>query len=123
MMMKVSDGWLYIIKADDRQESEIRSWRMMKYDRKSGMWTGAVSLELLRRLSRLVPLTPPVAAEKARLENVQKAIDYIRKMPEGSVRPLAHFPVRKSLYTHQVRACNMALLQFGVIDPEDVGRA
>lgn len=33
------------------------------------------------------------------------------------VKPLVKYPVRKKLYTHQVRAANMALMVFGLAKP------
>ena len=34
--------------------------------------------------------------------------------------PLYKFPVKMNLYRHQTRGANMALLTFGLIEPEQV---
>ena len=40
----------------------------------------------------------------------------VEKEPEALVK----YPVQGSLYEHQVRAANMALLTFGLADPKEV---
>lgn len=120
MRMKMDGGWIYIIEADQVQMAVIKSWGLMKWSRKNQMWTGAVSGELLNRLSSLVPLPVPVEAERRRLIAVQDAVDYERILPAEQLKPLVRYPVTKSLYAHQTRAANMALLVFGLAEPEEV---
>jgi len=120
MRMKMDGGWIYIIEADQVQMAVIKSWGLMKWSRKNQMWTGAVSGELLNRLSSLVPLPIPVEAERRRLIAVQDAVDYERILPAEQLKPLVRYPVTKSLYAHQTRAANMALLVFGLAEPEEV---
>lgn len=120
MRMKMDGGWIYIIEADQVQMAVIKSWGLMKWSRKNQMWTGAVSGELLNRLSSLVPLPVPVEAERRRLIAVQDAVDYERILPAEQLKPLVRYPVTKNLYAHQTRAANMALLVFGLAEPEEV---
>ena len=122
MRMKMEDGFIYIIEADLTQNARIKSWGLMKWSRKNAMWTGLVGRELLNRLSSLVPLPAPVEAERKRLEEVQRAVDYERTLPADELKPLAKYPVTKSLYAHQTRAANMAMLTFGIVDPKEVAR-
>ena len=116
----MSDGQIYIIEADPTQSSRIKSWGLMKWSRKNAMWYGATSRSLLNRLASLVPLPAPIEAERRRLETVQQAVDRERTMPVEKLQPLTRYPVKKSLYAHQTRAANMALIVFGLMDPNEV---
>lgn len=121
MRMKMEDGWLYIIEASPAQGSSIKAWGLMKWKRKDKMWYGRVSGELLNRLSALLPALPAsIDAERGRLNRIQDAVNTERTLPMDGLKPLVKFPVTKSLYAHQTRAANMALLTFGIVDPKEV---
>ena len=121
MRMKMEDGWIYIIEASPAQGSSIKAWGLMKWKRKDKMWYGRVSGELLNRLSALLPALPPgIEAERIRLNETQAAVDMERTLPMDKLKPLVKFPVTKNLYAHQVRAANMALITFGIVDPKEV---
>ena len=74
--------------------------------------------ELLDKLSKIVRLPPAIESHRQRLDETQRAVDKMRveKEPEALVK----YPVQGSLYEHQVRAANMALLTFGLADPKEV---
>ena len=121
MRMKLDAGWLYIIEADPEQDARIKAWGLMKWKKRDRMWYGRVSRELLNRLSALLPALPAsIEAERKKLNKVQVAVDYERTLPIDQLKPLMKFPVTKSLYAHQTRAANMALLTFGIVDPKEV---
>ena len=73
---------------------------------------------LLDKLSKIVRLPPAIESYRQRLDETQRAVDKMRieKEPEALVK----YPVQGSLYEHQVRAANMALLTFGLADPKEV---
>lgn len=116
MKMAMKDGMIRIIEADVTQSAIIKSWGKMKYSRSNQMYEGAVSMELLNKLAGLVRLPPAIEAVRKNMNKVQEAVDQerVRKDP----KPLVDYPVTKSLYQHQVRAANMALLTFGLVSPE-----
>lgn len=116
MKMAMKDGMIRIIEADVTQAAIIKSWAKMKYSRSNQMYEGPVSMELLNRLAGLVRLPPTIEAVRKNMNKVQEAVDQerVRKEP----KPLVDYPVTKSLYQHQVRAANMALLTFGLVPPE-----
>jgi len=116
MKMAMKDGMIRIIEADVTQAAIIKSWGKMKYSRSNQMYEGPVSMELLNRLAGLVRLPPTIEAVRKNMNKVQEAVDQerVRKEP----KPLVDYPVTKSLYQHQVRAANMALLTFGLVPPE-----
>lgn len=122
MQIRMKDGYIQIIEADSTQTAVLKSWGgMMKWNKKKKWWEGMVCAELLNRLAKLVPLPEPLNAERYRLNVVQDAVDAERVRPAGDLKPLAEYPVKRSLYAHQLRAANMALLTFGLIEPS--GRA
>ena len=87
-------------------------------DRRKNMMIGDCSKELLDKLSKIVRLPPAIESYRQRLDETQRAVDKMRveKEPEALVK----YPVQGSLYEHQVRAANMALLTFGLADPKEV---
>ena len=116
MKMAMKDGMLRIIEADVTQAAIIKSWGKMKYSRVNQMYEGQVSAELLNRLATLVRLPASIEELRQQMNAVQNAVDHERV--RGDPKPLYKYPVTKPMYQHQVRAANMALLTFGMIEPE-----
>jgi len=117
MRVGVKDGQLLICRPGPGSEEVIRSWGTMRYEKKTGIWKGPLDLEQLERLRKIVPDFPP-ALEKMRqkLELAGNAVERERTRPDP--KPLYKYPVKAKLYSHQVRAANMALLVFGLIGGE-----
>lgn len=88
----------------------------LSYQRSSQTMTGAATLELLDALSGIGRLPKDIEAERQRMRAVRDAMDAERDNP--APKPLVHYPVKATLYAHQTRAANMALLHFGVVVPE-----
>ncbi len=120
MLMKMVDGVLYIKEADQVQLSVIRSWGTFRWIKSAQMMKGPANRDSLNRLAKMVRLPPYIEEERKRVNAVQDAVDHER-ICENPV-PLVKYPVKKKLYRHQVRAANMALLTFGIIEPEDIGK-
>lgn len=118
MKMAMKDGKIMLIEVDNTQMAIIKSWNSMKYDRRKSMMIGDCSKELLDKLSKIVRLPPAIESYRKRLDETQRAVDKMRveKEPEALVK----YPVQGSLYEHQIRAANMALLTFGLADPKEV---
>lgn len=116
MKIALSDGVLRIIEVDKIQKTIIESWSMMRWIRGQQMYEGIASLELLNKLSTIVHLPPSVEKERIKMAEVQDAVDRerIKKNPE----PIVNYPVTKNLYEHQIRAANMALLTFHIVEPK-----
>ena len=112
MKMAMKDGKIMLIEVDNTQMAIIKSWNSMKYDRRKNMMIGDC------KLSKIVRLPPAIESYRQRLDETQRAVDKMRveKEPEALVK----YPVQGSLYEHQVRAANMALLTFGLADPKEV---
>ena len=59
-------------------------------------------------------------SRRSQLHRVQEAIDSERVNPHP--KPLADYPVKMSLYDHQVRGANMCLVAFGWASPDEIER-
>lgn len=118
MKMAMKDGKIMIIEADSVQSAIIKSWGKMAWSRREQMYVGDVSRELLERLALLVRLPPSIEKVRQEMNAVQDAVDRERSMKDP--KPLADYPVKGSLYEHQIRAANMALLTFEIVSPEEV---
>lgn len=118
MKMAMKDGKIMLIEVDNTQMAIIKSWNSMKYDRRKNMMIGDCSKELLDKLSKIVETATGHRKLQAAMDETQRAVDKMRveKEPEALVK----YPVQGSLYEHQVRAANMALLTFGLADPKEV---
>lgn len=116
MLQKIENGLIFV-KADKEQEAVIKSWRLMKKDKERGYWYGIISKPLLLNLQRNGGLIPPAKKLLEQMQTVQDAVDTERVKPDKEVKPMCRFPVKAKLYTHQIRAANMALMTFGAIPP------
>lgn len=119
MKMALSNGVLRIIEANEVQKTIIKSWNRMRWIRGQQMYEGTASLELLNKLAEIVRLPPSIEAERVRMNRVQEAVD--RERVKEHPDPMVRYPVTKNLYEHQVRAANMALMTFGILEPEEKG--
>lgn len=117
MQMRLLPGYvLEVIEATSSQFNIIKSWNKMRWDGKNKSLKGTADLELLDKLSGLVRLAPSVEARRQELRRVLDAVDRERMNPEP--KPFYPYPVKLPLYQHQVRGANMALLEFGWVQPE-----
>ena len=81
---------------------------------------GVASLDALDSLAEILRrdgLSLPPSAERRRreLRAVQEAVD--RERVNQKPIPMAKYPVKLPLYSHQTRGANMALLIFGWVQP------
>lgn len=114
MMARMDEDNIYIKDCDATQFSVIRSWNKMKYDRKTKMLIGPCEIELLNKLAGLVELPERMEMYRQKLNHIQAEVDRIRNADK--VEPLIKPPVKVSLFNHQTKALNMALVTFGVVE-------
>lgn len=119
MKMALKDGQILIKDADDLQFTIIKSWNKMKWSKAEQMLHGPADGELLNKLAGMVRLPANIEAERQRLNRISEAVDSER-MKKDPV-PLYEYPVKMSLFKHQVRGANMCLLTFGLIEPPNEG--
>lgn len=115
MKMKIENGSLIVADTDSMQYAVIKSWNAMKWNRSRQWFEGDATGELLNRMAGIVRLPAPIEAERQRMNRIQAAVDLerMKDVPE----PLCKYPVKISLFRHQIRGANMALLTFGLIEP------
>lgn len=116
MKMALQGNTLKIIEADNVQFTVIKSWNKMKWNKKLQQLEGIADMELLDKLTSIVRLPQSIEQYRANLHRVQDAVD--RERVNQNPEPAYNYPVKMSLYKHQVRGANMALLTFGLIDPD-----
>ena len=115
--MALQGNTLKIIEADNVQFTVMKSWNKLKWDKRNKMLTGVADIELLDKLAGIVRLPPAIEAHRAELHRVQDAVDAERMNPDPE--PLVQPPIKLSMYKHQVRGFNMALLTFGLVEPPE----
>ena len=116
MEIAMKDGELLMRNMDDVQYQMIRNTGKCKWDKKRQLLIGPADLELLEYLNHIIRLPQNIAAEYKKLKTVQVAID-TERMNEDP-KPLLDLPVKIPLFKHQIRGVNMALLTFGVVEPQ-----
>ncbi len=127
MQARMKAGYVQVIDADPAHGAVFKSWgglikwRGEMHQWEGPGWEGPVCAELLNKLAGLSPLTEPLETERRRLEAVREAVDAERVRPAEELKPLVKYPVKKNLYAHQIRASNMCLLTFGLVDPAKGG--
>ena len=94
----------------------LRGTGRFKYHRPDRTMRAPWGLISLNILNEIITLPPMMADERIRLMRIDLAIR--REKERKEAKPLCHYPVKASLMDHQIRGANMALLQFGVIQPE-----
>lgn len=120
MQQKIEGGVIFV-RATKEESAVIKGWRMMRFDKEKGWWYGDVSKQLLGNLKRNGGLIPPAMEALERMNGIQAAVDAERVKPDEDVEPMYDFPVKATLFKHQVRAANMAGMIFGLVDPPGDG--
>lgn len=116
MKMALKDGQVFIKEANNNQFMVIKSWSKMRWSKQDQMLYGPADIEILNKLADLVPLPKPFEQLRTKLNRIAKAVDAERLNEEP--KPLYKYPVKKTLYKHQMRGANMALMVFELIAPE-----
>ena len=116
MMIALEKGRILIKDEDTVQRAIITSWGKMRRDRRTKLLVGDGDLELMNKLAEIIHLPPKIEKLRQKLNTIQNRVDEerIKENPEA----LYPYPVTKKLYQHQVRAANMALLTFEMVDPK-----
>lgn len=112
MKMAMKDGQVFLKDISAYDNAIIKSWGLTKYNRTERWIEGPATIELLNKLAGLCKLPEYIEQERQRLNGIQEAVDKER-MNEKPV-PLYDYPVKATLFAHQVRACNMFFLRLKV---------
>ena len=113
MKLAIANGNVYI--QNTKEEYPIvKSLPNAKFDKKIKAWVVPATLDILNRLQRFIKLTPKIETERQRLQKKQNKID-AERLNENPV-PLAKYPVEVSLFKHQLRGANMALIAMELLE-------
>ena len=115
MKMALQGNILKIIDLDNVQFQVIKSWNKMKWNRNLKQLEGIADMELLDKLASICRLPSHIEAYRQQQHEVQNAVNAQRIDPDP--KPLVKYPVKISLYKHQIRGANMAMLTFGFVPP------
>ena len=110
MRIGYSEGDIIIVEPGDRYKALSR---YMRWDKRAKCMRAKATLDTLEGLAGIFTLPPNMKALRERLRAKQDMIDRIRA--EEEPKPMMEFPVKAKLYIHQVKAANMALVEFDVL--------
>lgn len=109
MKLALANDKIYI-QASKQEYPIVKGLPNARFDKKTMAWIIPNTLEMLDRIQRLVKLPEKMECERQRLRVKQELIDRERLTAEP--KPLRKYPVKVSLFQHQVRGANMALYAF-----------
>lgn len=116
MKMKLENGELIVADVDSSQYAIIKSFNMMRWNKQRQWLEGAATMDLLDKMAVIVKLPQPIEEERLKMHKLQDAVD--RERMREKPTDLYKYPVKANLFVHQTKAANMALMVFGLIDPE-----
>lgn len=111
MKIAIKDGDIILREMTSDQYNIIKSWNSMKWVKAQQCLQGRASMTLLDKLTIFGKLPPNIEAYRQGLHKTADLVNAERNAAEP--RPFITYPVTKSLFRHQTRASNMALLTFG----------
>lgn len=94
----------------------IKSLPNARFDKKILAWEIPNTLDMLERLKRFVKLPPAAEAERKRLKHKQDCINAERL--NQNPKPLCNYPVKVSLFQHQIRGANMAMYALELLEEQ-----
>ena len=119
-MRLIDDGrgagpYLQIIDTTEQEYRLIIGWGKMRWNRAKKWLEGYADLDLLNQLHGIAQLPPSIERRRVELQRTRDALN--RERANEQPTPFYAYPVKMKLYAHQVRGANMALLNFGWIQP------
>lgn len=111
MKIAIRDGDLILREISTDQYNIIKSWNLMRWVKAQQCLQGRASIGLLDKLTVFGKLPPNIEAYRQSLHKTADLVNIERNAAEP--RPFIPYPVTKSLFRHQTRASNMAMLTFG----------
>lgn len=111
MKIALRDGDVILRDMTTDQYNIIKSWNSMKWVKAQQCLQGRANMALLDKLTIFGKLPINIEAYRQSLHKTANLVNSERNAIEP--RPFINYPVKKSLFRHQIRASNMALLTFG----------
>ena len=108
--------YIFASELGDQEYMALRSTGAWKWNRTKKRLEARITQDLLEHLALTVQLPEWAEAIRALLKLRDEEMARLRN--EEHPTPVRPFPVRASLYEHQVRGANMALCAFGIMREE-----
>lgn len=116
MKIAMKEGRIVLTEIEQARMDRLKKTRMLRWNKADCTYSAPVSLDLLNTLATIFRLPDFVEKERRRLDDIRLQIEAQRttERPE----PICYYPVKATLFSHQIRAANMAMLAFGVMTPK-----
>lgn len=111
MKMALRDGHVLIREATREQRDALREGGPVRWSKEDNALSAPANLEFLEFLAGLCKLPGKLEVERRRLKEAADAMEKLRSDPDP--KALYPYPVKATLFQHQIRAANMALTSFG----------
>ena len=110
MKIAMKEGRVILAQIEPARMEKLKAIRMLRWDRARQTYSAPVSLDLLNTLATIFRLPDFIEKERRQLDYIARRIEGERSAAHPV--PLVPYPVKANLYAHQIRAANMAMLQF-----------
>lgn len=119
MKIALIRGVVTIAELSNLDFQRLKNISGLRWNRTTRCMVGPVSLNLLDGLAHYYKLPADMETKRQRLGKTRREIDAERLAEDPA--PLLPYPVKASLYKHQIRGANMALRAFGALDAKTPG--
>ncbi len=110
MKIAMKEGRIILAQIEPARMEKLKATRMLRWNKADRTYSAPVSLDLLNTLATIFRLPDFIEKERRQLDYIARRIEGERSAVHPV--PLVPYPVKADLYTHQIRAANMAMLQF-----------
>lgn len=119
MKIAMKEGRIILAEIDQARMDRLKKTRMLRWNKADRTYSASVSLDLLNTLAGIFRLPDFVEKERQRLDYMARRLEGERNAAKPL--PLVPYPVNAELFQHQVRAANMAMIQFAAKQPAGFG--
>ena len=110
MKIAMKEGRIILAQIEPARMEKLKATRMLRWNKTQQTYSAPVSLDLLNTLATIFRLPDFIEKERRQLDYIARRIEGERSAAHPV--PLVPYPVKADLYAHQIRAANMAMLQF-----------
>lgn len=119
MRIAMKKGQILLADIEPWRMEPLKKLGMLRWHKSSRTYSAPVNLDLLNALAGVFRLPDFIEEERQRLDCTARRIEGERNA-ENPV-PIVPYPVKAKLFKHQIRAANMAMLQFSRRDSAGFG--
>ena len=119
MKIAMKEGRIILAEIEQARMDRLKKTRMLRWNKADRTYSAPVSLDLLNTLAGIFRLPDFVEKERRKLDYMARRLEGERNAAKPL--PLVHYPVKAELFQHQVRAANMAMIQFAAKQPAGFG--